>query len=185
MQKYNMFPMVISDKVIELIQEFVDTDSINAVNEFTSSNENNDSDADKIAAMFGYSGSFASASEEEKSKQVTSFKNNLKLLIQKTWVEKDDVTLKEVILLRLDELECENGKWNVVYKNLLEIIENAVYLMFGQTTKSDDFGEYSLRIDPEFGIFWWFIKSLPENAEWSDEKYRSAVLLGMYFLANY
>lgn len=168
-----------------LIEEFVDKKTIQAVENFTQNAELNNDDADKIAAMFGYSGSFSSASEDEKSKQVTSFKNNLKLLIQKTWVEKDDVTLKEAILIQLDELECENGKWKEVYKNLLQIIRNAVYLMFGQTTKSDDFGEYSLRIDPEFGIFWWFIKSLPENAEWSDEKYRSAVLLGMYFLANY
>lgn len=177
--------MADSDKVKDLIKEFVDTDTIKAVEDFTSSIENNGNDTDKIAKLFGYSGSFSSSSDETHKKQVTSFKNNLKLLIQKTWVEKDDVTLKETILIRLDKLVCENGKWKSVYTELLRIIENSVYLMFGQQTKNDDFCEYSLRIDPGFGIFWWFIQSLPENVEWSDEKYRNAVLLGMYFLANY
>ena len=179
--------MANSEKIKSLIQEFVDADTINAVESFAQNKENNNKDADLIAKMFGYSlsGSFSSSSEDEQKKQVTSFKNNLKLLIQKTWVEKDDVTLKEEILGRLEDLDCGQGKWNEVYTELLTIIGSSVYLMFGQQTKSDDFGEYSLRIDPEFGIFWWFIKSLPEKAEWSDEKCRNAVLLGMYFLANY
>ena len=72
-----------------------------------------------------------------------------------------------------------------VFKIFLEIIGNAVYLMFGQQTKSDDFAEYSLRIDPEFGIFWNYIQSLPQHTDWESEKYRNAVLLGMFFLANY
>ena len=177
--------MANSEKVIDLIQEFVDADTVKAVEDFANNTNNINGNADKIAIMFGYSGSFTSASEDDQKKQVTSFKNNLKLLIQKTWVEKDDVTLKEAILIQLDELECAAGNWQSVYKSLLKIISSAVYLMFGQQTKNEDFCEYCLRIDPEFGIFWWFIQSLPENAEWSDEKYRNAVLLGMYFLANY
>lgn len=177
--------MANSEKIKDLIQDFVDADTVAAVDSFTSGKENSNKNVDLIASMFGYSGSFSSSSEGEQEKQVTSFKNNLKLLIKKTWVEKDDETLKDEILNRLEELVCKDGSWESVYYEFLGIIGSAVYLMFGQQTKSDDFGEYSLRIDPEFGIFWWFIKSLPEKAEWSDEKYRNAVLLGMYFLANY
>ena len=57
--------------------------------------------------------------------------------------------------------------------------------MFGTQSKSKDFDEYALRIDPEFGIFWWYIKSLPQDADWTEEKTRTALLLAMYFLANY
>ena len=57
--------------------------------------------------------------------------------------------------------------------------------MFGQSTESDDFVEYSLRIDPEFGIFWWYISNLPPKANWTEEKCRVATLIGMYFLSNY
>ena len=57
--------------------------------------------------------------------------------------------------------------------------------MFGAQAKKDDFLEYALRIDPGFGIFWWYISNLPPKSEWSEEKSRLAILLGMYFLANY
>ena len=48
-----------------------------------------------------------------------------------------------------------------------------------------DFEEYSLRIDPEFGIFWLYVKSLPPEQDWQKDKARVAMLLGMFFLANY
>ena len=113
-----------------------------------------------------------------------SFKNNLKLLIEKTWVEKSDIALKEQILFQLEKF-CNESDWTKNFSEFLTILNEAVYLMFGQQTKSGDFGEYSLRIDPGFGIFWWYVKSLPATAEWPVEKCRNAVLLGMYFLANY
>ena len=102
-----------------------------------------------------------------------------------TRLQKSDVILKEGILFQLDVLFKDTSDWKNSYKQFLDIIANSVCLMFGQQSKSDDFSEYSLRIDPEFGIFWWYIKSLPTNADWSCEKFENAVLLGMYFLANY
>jgi hypothetical protein len=57
--------------------------------------------------------------------------------------------------------------------------------MFGQQTDSEEFTEYTLRIDPEFGIFWWYISNLPDSINWAEEKCKIAMLLGMYFLANY
>lgn len=177
--------MILSEKVTSLISDFIDTETVAALNDFSSKSSNDDNDIDLIAKMFGYSRKFSALSEEDKSKLITSFKNNLKLLIQKTWVEKSDVELKEEILFKLDELFNNPIDWKDSYIKFLEIISNAVYLMFGQQTKSEDFAEYSLRIDPEFGIFWWYIKTLPLTAEWPKEKCRNAVLLGMYFLANY
>lgn len=178
--------MMLQEKVNSLIAEFIDKKTINAVQNFSSNNDDsNPADIDLIAQMFGFSDKFSNLSEDEKSKLIKSFKNNLKLLIQKTWVEKSDVELKEKILFQLDELFNNNINWQESYPKFLEILENAVYLMFGQQTKSQDFAEYSLRIDPEFGIFWWYIKSLPALTQWPNEKCRDAILLGMYFLANY
>ena len=125
---------------------------------------------------FGRIGRFVFRSTlEDANKLILSFKNNLKLLIQKTWVEKSDVALKEEILFKLDVLFKNPVDWKKSYTKFLEILANAVYLMFGQQTKSDDFAEYSLRIDPEFGIFWWYIKSLPLSAEWPDDS--AAIIL--------
>ncbi|MBO4731915.1 MAG: hypothetical protein J5597_03820 [Spirochaetaceae bacterium] len=57
--------------------------------------------------------------------------------------------------------------------------------MFGIQTKKDGFLEYAMRIDPEFGIFWWYICSLPADAPDNEEKTRLFLILGMTFLANY
>ena len=168
-------------KVKSLIEEFVDSKTVNAVLSFAQSDDNSTETINSIAAMFGYSGSFES---EDEHKLVQSFKNNLKLLIEKTWVEKSDIALKEQILFQLEKF-CNEPDWTKNFSEFLTILNEAVYLMFGQQTKSGDFGEYSLRIDPGFGIFWWYVKSLPATAEWPVEKCRNAVLLGMYFLANY
>lgn len=168
-------------KVKSLIEEFVDSKTVNAVLSFAQSDDNSTETINSIAAMFGYSGSFES---EDEHKLVQSFKNNLKLLIEKTWVEKSDIALKEQILFQLEKF-CNESDWTKNFSEFLTILNEAVYLMFGQQTKSGDFGEYSLRIDPGFGIFWWYVKSLPSTAEWPVEKCRNAVLLGMYFLANY
>ncbi|MBR0545106.1 MAG: hypothetical protein MSH22_03805 [Spirochaetia bacterium] len=169
------------EKVKSLIEEFVDSKTVNAVLSFAQSDDNSTETINSIAAMFGYSGSFES---EDEHKLVQSFKNNLKLLIEKTWVEKSDIALKEQILFQLEKF-CNESDWTKNFSEFLTILNEAVYLMFGQQTKSGDFGEYSLRIDPGFGIFWWYVKSLPATAEWPVEKCRNAVLLGMYFLANY
>lgn len=169
------------EKVKSLIEEFVDSKTVNAVLSFAQSDDNSTETINSIAAMFGYSGSFES---EDEHKLVQSFKNNLKLLIEKTWVEKSDIALKEQILFQLEKF-CNESDWTKNFSEFLTILNEAVYLMFGQQTKSGDFGEYSLRIDPGFGIFWWYVKSLPSTAEWPVEKCRNAVLLGMYFLANY
>ena len=177
--------MALSNKVRTLIEEFVDSDTVNAVESFSSS-ENNDKDTvNKIASMFGFSGDFCSEQEKNEHKLVSSFIKNLQLLIQKTWVEQSDITLKEQLLFQLEKLSKSQDSLANSYSDFLEIISNAVYLMFGQQTKSEDFCEYSLRIDPEFGIFWWYITSLPKNSHWSLQKNLNAILLGMYFLANY
>ena len=57
--------------------------------------------------------------------------------------------------------------------------------MFGAQAKNEDFPAYAFRIDPEFGVFWWYIQSLPHEVSWPEEKCRVVLLLGMYFLANY
>ncbi len=125
--------------------------------------------------------------EEAEKKLVASFQNNLLLLIQKTWVEKSDEVLKAEVLTQLEEFcsKLSAKKYTEIYQSFFEILNKVVYLMFGSQTKNKDFEDYALRIDPEFGIFWWYIKSLPEKTSWTDLKNRTIILLGMYFLANY
>lgn len=167
----------------DILTEFLDSETISALSSFLENETDYESSADKIAAAFGSGDGFTNMNEDEIAKLVASFKNNLTLLIQKTWVEKSDIALKDQLLYQLNVF-LSNDKWNDNYTLFLQLINQAVFLMFGQKP-DEDFAAYSLRIDPEFGIFWWYISNLPPKTEWSEEKCRIAMMLGMYFLANY
>lgn len=176
----------------ELIGQFLDDDALKAMETIKTSADIKKiiSASEKIAAIFGNSSDFKNATKDKsngESKLVNSFKNNLQLLVQKTWVEKNDVELKEQALYQLTQF-CQSFSQKIyagTYKQFLEILNNVVFLMFGTQSRTPEFEEYALRIDPEFGIFWWYIKNLPTETDWSDEKCRAVILLGMFFLANY
>ena len=89
------------------ISEFLDNETITALDSFLKSESDFNKSVNVIANTFGYSKDFASMSEESISKLLISFKNNLTLFIQKTWVEKSDETIKEQLLLKLDSI-CES-----------------------------------------------------------------------------
>lgn len=174
------------ENVNTLIADFLDKDTITALSQFLDKSEKFEKAADKIAVAFGASSGFSKINDEKAEKLLHSFNNNLTLLIQKTWVEKSDITLKEGLLYQLEKFSEETAvSWKKHYESFLDLIGKAVFLMFGKQTESEDFLEYSLRIDPMFGIFWWYIGSLPKECDWSEEKCRLAVLVGMYFMANY
>jgi len=172
------------DKRNELLAEFLESNTINALSDFVNKDKGFEKSADVIATAFGANKGFSKMDDERVKKLVSSFKNNLTLLIQKTWVEKSDIALKDQLLYQLD-IFLGNEKWKDNYVLFLQMINQGVELMFGQKPDSPEFAEYSLRIDPEFGIFWWYISNLPPKADWSEEKCRLAMMLGMYFLANY
>lgn len=171
-------------KQAEILSEFLDSNTITALSDFLDKAEGYETAADTIACAFGADNNFSNKSDDDIKKLVASFKNNLTLLVQKTWVEKSDIALKEQLLYQLD-IFLGNEEWSSNYVLFLQLINQAVFLMFGQKPDTPDFDEYSLRIDPEFGIFWWYISNLPAKADWSEAKCRIAMMLGMYFLANY
>lgn len=171
-------------KQAEILSEFLDSNTIEALSAFLDKESGFESSANLIATAFGSENDFSKMDAEAISKLVASFKHNLTLLIQKTWVEKSDIDLKDQLLYQLD-IFLSNDTWKDNYVLFLQLINQAVFLMFGQKPDTPDFAEYTLRIDPEFGIFWWYISNLPPKTEWSEEKCRIAMLLGMYFLANY
>lgn len=175
-----------------LIEEFVDKKTLSALDNLLAAADESAivKNAVLLADFFGLGEEFkkiADNKSDEEAKLITSFDKNLVLLIQKTWVEKSDEALKAQVLYNLEEFHKMLGKkkYRNSYVQFFSIVEDVVYLMFGTQSKSKDFDEYALRIDPEFGIFWWYIKSLPQDADWTEEKTRTALLLAMYFLANY
>ena len=177
----------------DLIKEFLDEKSLKALDDLLSADDISKVKKSGILVSQAFNSTdnafkeIADAGNSAEDKLISSFNNNLVLLIQKTWVEKSDEELKAQVLYHLKEFEklIQAKSYTASYKSFLEIVDTVVYLMFGSQTKTKDFDEYALRIDPEFGIFWWYIKSLPADVSWSEDKTRIAILLGMYFLANY
>ncbi len=174
------------------IEEFVNKKSQKSLERLltTTSDKEAETSALNLSTLFGtgipFKDIIANNSDGEK-RLISSFNKNLVLLIQKTWVEKSDEELKAQVLYQLERF-CsflESKNFLEAYPLFFSIVENVVYLMFGTQAKSKDFSEYALRIDPEFGIFWWYFSKLPREVQWAESKTRTALLLGMYFLANY
>ena len=180
LNKYSDF---IETSVLESLNTFLTSESIDQVKK----------SACEISSIFGSSKDFKSAisdNEEERNateeKLLKSFHSNLQLLVKKTWVEKTNNTIKDQILERIDSC-CEKisaKKYNETYAKFSTVINDAIMLMFSDGA-AEDFAEYALRIDPEFGTFWCFLQCLPQQTGWNTEKIRMAILLQMCFLANY
>lgn len=150
--------------------------------------DGDDAASETLFSMFGGcdASSVLSSDGEDVLNLLSSFKRNLALLVQKTWVTDSDVALKDAVLYRLEKFRATDAQWRESYEPFLSLIRDAVYLMFGEESTKSDFGEWADRIDPEFGMFWHFISSLPQSTDtWPEDKYRKAICCGMVFLANY
>ena len=171
----------------DLIRDFIEKNVIDSLNNLIETSDFGEisKSATVVAGQFG--SGFDISTEESVKKLINSFKKNLTLLIQKTWVDHSDISLKEEILVKLEKYcaSIEDDKWAEVFSSFIKILDDVIYLMFGANAKNSDFAEYALRIDPEFGIFWWYVKSLPETNNWSNEKNKAVMLIAMFFLANY
>lgn len=122
---------------------------------------------------------------------IRSFEKNVQLLVEKMWVEKSNEDVKDDILYRL-RCFCEamrQPEEPVDYVGLipecLGVLHDVVLLLFGDQIDSGSFLEYAVRIDPDFGLFWYYLESLRAQVPLSTEKARLAIFLGVYFLANF
>lgn len=174
MENSNLIKEFVGKEVVEALDMLLSTDDINEISKSESI----------IASQFGPDFSQISS---DSAHFIKSFKKNLTLLIQKTWVEQSDAMQKESVLVRLDKFcaLAEQDKWADGFASFKQILNSVIYLMFGAICKTPEFEEYSLRIDPEFGIFCWYVKSLPDINNWSNEKNKAILMIAMYFLSNY
>jgi hypothetical protein len=125
-----------------------------------------------------------------------SFQNNLDLLIQKTWVEKADEVRKEKLQDRVPGFinDIIEGSYQKALGEFGAILEELAYLFFGVQSHKDDFTEYTLRIDTQIGLFWWYggqIARLRPPAvdqdarDSSTESLWAVLLIGICYLTNF
>ncbi|HZK20446.1 MAG TPA: hypothetical protein VFC68_06965 [Treponemataceae bacterium] len=145
----------------------------------------------EITTIFGDSNTFKSIAEKkggkDEKKLISSFQKNTQLLVQKTWIEKSDGALKDQVFYQLETIctSLLNEEYCESYQEFMTCLETIVYLMFGAQTKKPDFAEYAIRIDPDFGTFWWFLQNAIQKAHKNEEICRIYQLIAMIFLANY
>jgi hypothetical protein len=126
------------------------------------------------------------------------FQNNLDLLIQKTWVEKADEVRKEKLQDRVpgfvDAIERED--YSAALTEFSSVLDELAYLFFGAQSSKDDFTEYTLRIDTQMGLFWWYggqIGCLHSQktgkclgiADVDKEVFRAILMIGLCYLTNF
>ena len=102
---------------------------------------------------------FAFRKDDEKVRRFLGhFQNNLDLLIQKTWVEKADEARKEKLQDQVPPLMAliEQGNFQRALEEFGKILDELAYLFFGAQSTKEDFTEYTFRIEPQIGLFWWY-----------------------------
>jgi len=122
-----------------------------------------------------------------------SFQNNLDLLIQKTWVEKSEEIRKENLLDKIPGFVkgIEENRYPDVLEEFGVILEELAWLFFGEQSRKDDFTAYTLRIDTQMGLFWWYGNQLcsPAALEWmrrtDREILKTILFLGICYLTNF
>ena len=130
-------------------------------------------------------------SDQTEVELLNHFRNNLDLLIQKTWVEKADELRKEDLQDKIPPFITliENGEYPNALKEFGFILEELAYLFFGAQSQKDDFAEYVTRIDPRLGLFWWYGGQINGERGWVENIDQSTLyallLLGICYLTNF
>jgi len=147
--------------------------------------------ADKLGVGADYSKFDEGWDNPEKlEKLLHSFRNNLDLLIQKTWVEKADEDRKEELLDRVPGFIAliDGRDYARALGEFGVILDELAWLLFGSQSRAEDFFDYVFRIDHQLGLFWWYGGQLDHflaSGPKSEETLRAVLLLGLCYLANF
>jgi hypothetical protein len=115
------------------------------------------------------------------------FQENFDLMVAKTWVEKDDEERKERLQWRIPDFvkKVESGEYTDALIEFSDIIRELSYLLFGEQSKKDDFLDYTFRIDPPMGLFFWYGLHLSVFFDQEGDIVRDILLLGMCYLTDF
>lgn len=116
------------------------------------------------------------------------FLENTKLLVHKTWVEKNDEKRKEKLIeeIMAFEREFREGAVKASFRRFVLLCHSIAHLLFGAQSRADDFLSWAFRIDPKLGLFFWFVEELDEQVRadaGSDELLTVETVIGMYVLS--
>ncbi|MEW6548344.1 MAG: hypothetical protein AB1407_02675 [Spirochaetota bacterium] len=119
------------------------------------------------------------------------FRENVELLVHKTWANEAD---EKPTSLLFDDLQVfiedyRHGKMASSFRRFVSIARTIPSLLFGSAGRAPDFLEYAFRIDPKFGLFFWFVGELEQQLRHvseikdRDELFKVETLLGAFILS--
>ena len=119
------------------------------------------------------------------------FRENVELLVHKTWVNEADEKPKQILFedLKVFIEDYRTERMGSAFRRFVSIARAIPSLLFGSAGRAPDFLEYAFRIDPKFGLFFWYVgeleKQMRSNVEIvdKDDLYRIETLLGAYILS--
>ncbi len=118
------------------------------------------------------------------------FQENTELLVHKTWVEKSEEKPKAKLLedLAAFERDFRDGAVAPAFKRFVALANSLSSLLFGHQSRAEDFITYCFRIDPKFGLFFWYVSELEKQAregQYSDRLLTVETLIGIYVLSSF
>ena len=119
------------------------------------------------------------------------FRENVELLVHKTWVEKTEEKPKERLLSDLEAFERDfmKGSVSLAFLRFVAIARSVATLLFGSAGRAADFILYAFRIDPKFGLFFWYVGELenqtrvPMEGPAAEALMRVESLIGVFTLS--
>jgi len=119
---------------------------------------------------------------------VRVFHDNVELLIHKTWVEKSEEKPKERLLVDLAAFEHDlrEGSIAPAFRRFVALAHAIASLLFGHQARDEDFLVYCFRIDPKFGLFFWYVAEMEKQSKdalVSEAVMKAELLVGIYAIS--
>ncbi len=152
----------------------------------------------QLADLMGNPGEFlqyiSGPSEDQarnEARLLRVFRENVELLVHKTWVEKTEEKPKERLLADLEAFERDfmKGSVSLAFLRFVAIARSVATLLFGSAGRASDFILYAFRIDPKFGLFFWYVGELenqtrtPMDGPAAEALMRMESLIGVFTLS--
>ena len=148
-----------------------------------------------IASAFGISESFIEILKDSKSEllAIKNFAINVKLLIDKTWVNQGNEFLKFQAVKNIEKLSTKLSsslKTNLdVYLECFDefclLLREIIYLLFGKEVEETYCIEYILHIEPNFGFFCYYVNQISNLKNKTEENARLLLLIAIVFLSEF
>ena len=115
------------------------------------------------------------------------FRDNVRLLVAKTWVDGKDEVGKSEALALLDSFVgmVDAGDYPNAVPAFAGLARAVASLLFGDEADDPLFIDYVFRIDPRLGIFYWYVDRLREQERADPELAMLELLIGVYALASF